>query len=274
LRAAIIELEDVPNELKDWHPGSNDQVLDLVHPSLYCITYGRTHRLGNSGFDLLKPPPPKDDQTYAKQAISGDFCWLPSDFSVDEVDGSVKLISSYINNLHPTKHKTLYPLIESVISSFVPLFERVLSQINGQDKDLYRDITPGSGRIVVRRSFGTWAGYNSKFCGISVPCIWSKGEVEWKKGMTKAEHKRAIEEFPKVLPEAYEEYTGELEKTITPYSLRGKTIQCIIKLANIHLTVENPEYKGGSWHVEGANWRSLFHTTYFQIIHDQLSRHA
>ncbi|KAJ6466056.1 hypothetical protein C8R47DRAFT_1224185 [Mycena vitilis] len=53
-----------------------------------------------------------------------------------------------------------------------------------------------------------------------------------------------------VLPESFAEYAGELEKTIEPYSLRGKTIQCIIKLANIHLTAENPEYKGGSWHVE------------------------
>ncbi|KAJ0398565.1 hypothetical protein ATCC90586_010361 [Pythium insidiosum] len=33
-------LEDVPDEQKDWHPGSNNQVLDLVHPSLYCCVYG------------------------------------------------------------------------------------------------------------------------------------------------------------------------------------------------------------------------------------------
>ncbi|KAK7001613.1 hypothetical protein R3P38DRAFT_3610450 [Favolaschia claudopus] len=33
-------------------------------------------------------------------------------------------------------------------------------------------------------------------------------------------------------------------------ALRGKTIQCIIKLANIHLTPENPVYEGGSWHIE------------------------
>jgi hypothetical protein len=29
----------VLDELKDWHPGSNGQVLDLVHPSLYPIIY-------------------------------------------------------------------------------------------------------------------------------------------------------------------------------------------------------------------------------------------
>jgi hypothetical protein len=70
--------------------------------------------------------------------------------------------------------------------------------------------------------------------------------------MTDAEFVKLQEEAPKVLPEAFDEYTGELEKTITPYSLRGRKIQCIIKLANIHLTPENPEYAGGSWHVEGA----------------------
>ncbi len=28
-------------------------------------------------------------------------------------------------------------------------------------------------------------------------------------------------------------------------------LQIIVKLANIHLTPDKPEYKGGSWHVEG-----------------------
>jgi hypothetical protein len=70
------------------------------------------------------------------------------------------------------------------------------------------------------------------------------------------------EEASEVLPEVLEEYTGDLEKTIAPYSLRGKTIQCITKLANIHLTADNPEYAGGSWHVEGAaevSFSSLFY---------------
>ncbi|KAJ6516508.1 hypothetical protein C8R45DRAFT_890199 [Mycena sanguinolenta] len=255
LRAAVAKLEDVPDMSKDWHPGSNGQVLDLVHPSLYCVVYDRTE---DTNFKLLMPPLPPPPirsryktKTHAAKSISDQFCWLPSDFSVDSTDGSVKLISPYINNLHPTKHKPLYSLIETAISSFVPLFERVLSQINGQDRDLYRDITPGSGRIKVQKTFGTWAGYNCKHAGITVPCIWDEGEVEWQDGMTRKQYQKACEEAPKVLPEAFEEYTGELEKTIVPYSLRGKTIQCIIKLANIHLTTENPGYEGGSWHVEG-----------------------
>ena len=36
-----------------------------------------------------------------------------------------------------------------------------------------------------------------------------------------------------------------------PVSLGGSNIQVIVKMANIHLTPSNPEYPGGSWHVEG-----------------------
>ncbi|KAJ7499546.1 hypothetical protein FB451DRAFT_1073796 [Mycena latifolia] len=262
LRAAAAELENVPADLKDWHPGSNGQVLDLVHPSLYPIIYGRTRSSENSGSTLLVPPVYKnspnwdsfdndDSEHYADRAVSNNFCWLPSDFTVNAADGSVKLVSPYINNLHPTTHKPIYRLIEAVLSAFVPLFDRVLSQINGEDRDLYRDITPGSGRIMAERTRGTWAGYNNKFGGIAVPCIWSKGEPRYELDMSDEAYTKLLEEAPKVLPEAYKEDTGELEKTIVPYSLRGKTIQCIIKLANIHLTPENPDYKGGSWHVEG-----------------------
>lgn len=36
----VSKLENVPDSQKDWHPGSDKQVLDLVHPSLYCLVYG------------------------------------------------------------------------------------------------------------------------------------------------------------------------------------------------------------------------------------------
>lgn len=32
LQKAVAPLENVPDKEKDWHPGSNEQVLDLVHP--------------------------------------------------------------------------------------------------------------------------------------------------------------------------------------------------------------------------------------------------
>ncbi|KAJ7481438.1 hypothetical protein FB451DRAFT_1007083, partial [Mycena latifolia] len=152
--------------------------------------------------------------------------WLPSDFFVDATNGSVKIVSPGINNVHPTKHKALYSVIESVLSSFVLLFEH----------------------ITRLRSLGR---VPNGFTGVTVPYIWDKRKVE-AKGMTEGEDQKLQHESSIVLPEAFEEYTGELKESIAPYSLHGKTIHGIIKLANIHLTAENPEYVGGSWHVEGA----------------------
>ena len=42
LREAVRKLEDVPEANKDWHPNSDDLVLDLVHPSLYPLVYRLT----------------------------------------------------------------------------------------------------------------------------------------------------------------------------------------------------------------------------------------
>ena len=49
-------------------------------------------------------------------------------------------------------------------------------------------------------------------------------------------------------------------------SLRGSTLQVIVKLANIILTPENPKYPGGSWHVEGmANERIVVPELYYLL---------
>lgn len=43
-------LENVPDNKKDWHPGSNNQVLDLVNPSLYlCQRQDTCHRIDFHG---------------------------------------------------------------------------------------------------------------------------------------------------------------------------------------------------------------------------------
>ncbi|KAG9008458.1 hypothetical protein FRB90_008875 [Tulasnella sp. 427] len=54
LKAAVKALEDVPEGHKDWRPGSNGQVIDLIHPSFYPIVYERTLRCSkpSEGKDL------------------------------------------------------------------------------------------------------------------------------------------------------------------------------------------------------------------------------
>jgi Protein of unknown function (DUF4246) len=41
-------LEDVPAHKKDWHPGSDEKVLDLVDPSLFPLVYRRSRILPDS----------------------------------------------------------------------------------------------------------------------------------------------------------------------------------------------------------------------------------
>ena len=122
LVSAVAPLETVPDAEKDWHPGSNRQVLDLVHPSLWPVVYGRTVY-----HTSLFPFIPRDSDIDA-MFISQYFQWLPSDFHVGE-DGSVRLISPYINNIHPEDHKVLTGVVTGILEKAVPMFEWVLSDL-------------------------------------------------------------------------------------------------------------------------------------------------
>ena len=46
-------------------------------------------------------------------------------------------------------------------------------------------------------------------------------------------------------------YDGNLKVMNDRISLKGRTLQVIVRLANVVLTPERPEYPGGKWHVEG-----------------------
>ncbi|KAJ7021445.1 hypothetical protein C8F04DRAFT_1140843 [Mycena alexandri] len=233
LKRSVKALEDVPDSQKDWHPGSYGQVLDLVHPSLYCVVYNRTRAYLRGNRTTANFLPVRALVEDEEPWTSHDFCWLPSDFTIDS-DGTVALASTYINNLHPV-HAPLYRVIEEVLTAFVPMFERVLGDANREGARLPFSDT---GRLQ------------------EVRCIWGPdGELfpEEEPGSGEDEnefHDKFLATIPPVMPEA-NEYTGQLEAGFKPVDLRGRTVQCIIKLANIHLTTENPQYAGGSWHVEG-----------------------
>ncbi|KAJ0412541.1 hypothetical protein ATCC90586_006908 [Pythium insidiosum] len=221
----VAVLESVPDDQKDWHPGSDNQVLDLVHPSLYCCVLGETKRVPES--ESTEPvdadATPADrmhrivfSSTEATEAASGSssYQWIPSDFVVDQ-DGRVK-ITSYINNLHPVHHRTMYESIEKIFSGFVPLFDRVLTWLAHEEgpKPLLQNAIPYRDKVYYR-----------------VPL------------------------FPSVPP------LLELESECpTKYSIKGTTVQVITKIAEIHLTPEKPAYPGGSWHIEGTETENIVAT--------------
>lgn len=234
--AAVAPLEEVPDSDKDWHPGSGGLVLDLVHPSLYPIVYDRTigKSSGSTTATVLAVP---DFEIGESKFSSENFQWLPSDFFVDH-DGKVTLTSPYINNVHPTKHKELYSVIPEILQHALPIFERVLS-------DLLRPLLPM--RIATFGKRG-WAGEET------ARCIW-EDEIPYPNSSSEEEYQENpdgwLEKRKFDTPDAREKYDGDLEIMNDQISLKDRTVQVIIKLANIVLTPEKPHYPGGKWHVEG-----------------------
>ncbi len=101
----------------DWHPGSNQQVRDIIHPSLYCYVKGIS--VHNNGFIDAQC-----DESVLYQ-------WLPSEFDIDE-EGQTKIVS-YINNLNHEKYPTFIPLLERTFSCFISSLETVLlKEIRGR----------------------------------------------------------------------------------------------------------------------------------------------
>ncbi|KAK4221203.1 hypothetical protein QBC38DRAFT_139315 [Podospora fimiseda] len=148
LQEGVKVLEDVPNHKKDWHPGAEDSVLDLVHPSLFPVIWGVTRVLEEgtvplencidyTGKGALTTAATKksikqerrwdgsddgyrDSEDFAPKSW-GSYQWLPAEVAISP-DGSAK-VTSYINNLHPVEHKKLYPVLERVVAATVPLWE-------------------------------------------------------------------------------------------------------------------------------------------------------
>ena len=238
LLAAVAPLETVPDSEKDWHPGSDGFILNLAHPSLYSIVYGRTigKTPGSDTTSILRPP---EIVGVNPNYVSKCFQWIPSDFSVS-VYGKVDLISPYINNIHPTRHTELYSVIPEILQLAIPMFERVLS-------DLLRPLLPM--RIATSGSPGLGGNETAKCIwenGIPYPSPSSEYEYNQRKGAWYAPYQYKT-------PDARGIYDGDLHVMNDRISLRGRTLQIFVSLATTVLTPERPEYPGGKWHVEGLS---------------------
>lgn len=244
LRAAAAPLEDVPVRLRDYHPGSDGKVLDLVHPSLFPLVYGRSRVLSSGRVELADcvnwigkgeiVTTPDDTEVEADYSgynfrgwgganprlWSGAFQWLPCNV---ELSGDHVRITSYINNLHPTLHPDLYSVIESFIAKAIPLWDLTLSSTRAvrkarilhdwTDYDYLQGINPSEG-----------SGYD-----------WDANRV-----------------LKRPEPRDYDSYQWPVDDEVNlRKQFEGQELQVIVKLANIELTPEKFTYAGGSWHVEG-----------------------
>ncbi|KAJ2782226.1 hypothetical protein GGI15_002976 [Coemansia interrupta] len=284
LKEYVAILEDVPDSKKDWHPNSNNQVLNLIHPSLFPLIYGRSHVL------ITPIPTPKDaltlksfgqapenhdawrkflmehfksseDSTVSKYFMpdkpvlgrhqfvlkpESKFCWLPTEFDVAE-DGKTTIIS-YINNLHPVKHAELYPTIASIFSKFVPLLEQVLTDIAHPRPEYIIDPADREAHDKLEPDY---KGEGDEYYD------YEKEREQWEEMYAMTEQKP----LPFVAP----------DRPTVPYSLRGRCLQAIVKMSNIILTPEKPEYEGGTWHVEALENERIIATGIYYYDIDNIT---
>ena len=267
LREAVAPLENVPENEKDWHPWSRKQVLDLVHPSLFPLIYGKTRLLTNDvvslqdavlhcGKGTIIPAPSSNhcvERTFDNEIRSGmysrQFQWLPCEVGLQK-DGSVKIMS-YINNLRFGKNWSLYKAIELIVSKSIPVWDLGLTEVF-KNENLKKEP-----RMEKRHGF-----YPPRI-RVSGKPVWKVDERIVPKGEDPKtydpdyiqighnwKHEGLLQ--PEPCEETYSVRRNLLVDT-RPVDLRNefKSLQIIVKLANIHLTPERPNYDGGRWHIEG-----------------------
>ncbi|MBB4899180.1 DUF4246 domain-containing protein [Streptomyces griseomycini] len=227
LREAVRVLEQVPEAEQDWHPGSDGQVLDLVHPSLFCLVRGVS---GEPERAWRNPT-----NRYSRYEFSEKFQWLPTDVDVSD-DGDVAF-RSYVNNVHPETHRELASVLPELFARLRPLLENVLT-------DLRRPRPPRIeadpfGWYDSEPEYPVKSSYSDDEAYAEALRAWEEAQDDW------WENRRpVIPDAPVFTPP---ELPGESDRV----DLRGRRLQVIVKLATIHLTPDKPEYPGGSWHVEG-----------------------
>ncbi|MFJ5136488.1 DUF4246 domain-containing protein [Streptomyces sp. NPDC088707] len=227
LREAVRVLEEVPEADRDWHPGSDGQVLDLVHPSLFCLVKD----VSGAHERAWRNP----TNQYSKYEFSERFQWLPTDVDVD-AEGRVTF-RSYVNNVHPEAHRELAAVLPDLFARMRPLLENVLTDLR-HPRPVRIETDPwgwygAAPKRPDRSSFGDDAAYDEAVRA------WAKEEDDW------WENRRPV------VPDAPAFTAPEVPDASARVDLRGRGLQVIVKLATIHLTPEKPEYAGGSWHVEG-----------------------
>ncbi|KAL0477443.1 DUF4246 domain-containing protein [Acrasis kona] len=270
----VKKLEDVPSERMDWHPNSNEQVLDLVHPSLYCLVSNTSTKINNASLarqsakDMLYHMNTgevivlKHDILDDMSFVSDQTQWIPSEVQVDS-DGKVKFLS-YINNLHPQNHSALYGVLENITAKFVPLWENVLKGMTSSPPPRC-EVRPYSWyenkeNIESKAKFREQYKKDNPDLPSDDEDFEDAFEEEW--DIEKGHHLYVS------APTVYEFKTPEINEN---FILKDSRLQIIVKLANIHLTPEKPTYEGGTYHIEGMKNEGIVASGIYYYEFDNIS---
>ncbi|ONH66703.1 hypothetical protein BON22_3575 [Cyberlindnera fabianii] len=237
----VQSLHDSFGEEIDYHPGSKNQVIDLIHPSLFPVQYGTTvtkddkgdYKIAEFSSDI---PMAKDMTENSEFGVSKKFQWLPTPLTLNNKTGLFQF-SSYINNLHPVQHKELYNTLETIFNKTLPGLNFTLARFASPvyervDEDVYTNPYQTHGKESM------WDHMNAlEEAADADPSI--DFEDEWKLRVSK------------YMREIFSPYNKDPETVNFDLKEFGE-VKVITKIATIELTPEDPVYEGGSWHVEGT----------------------
>ena len=228
----------------DFHPGSNDQVLDLVHPHMYPYVSGLSRVVDDDtlpwnrfigageaqweedeGVDYLHWYDEQEDTM-----SSTTYQWLPSEVQVNE-EGKCKFIS-YINNLHPRKHAELYNVLELILERFLPLFNQVLTNLAHLRSRRHKP------DLNIDKYDDFWESPDLYYYDDEEEEEEEEGDTQYKNDKVLKPEFTVVKPFKPHAPRSH-------------IDLKGSRLQVIVKLASIILTPEKPTYDGGNWHIEG-----------------------
>jgi Protein of unknown function (DUF4246) len=135
LALLLKRLEEDPRRSIDWHPGQENVVRNLVHPSLYPLQYGRTQIMPSEVVPLgtaftytgQGEVLPEQDAGVEEHSFSKQFQWLPAEvrFRADQSNG-VRFVS-YVNNLEWHRNKDLYDALAELVQYAIPLWNRCMA---------------------------------------------------------------------------------------------------------------------------------------------------
>jgi len=242
----------------DRHPGT-PQMVDLVHPSLYCYERGVTRVLEDGDASTSESPlfndwdqfvgcsrgtkldedalMPEEEPTQRgyrrrkkkkKQVLASErgLRWLPCEVLVTEDKCS---FCSYVNSLHPKKERKMYGALEDLFLRTVPLFEECLAELGTEE--VQREVP----LRIDADAYGWYATDEEP----------SDDEAyeEWYENRD-----LAIPEIAEFNADEKLRAYYDAKKTV---SLRNRPLQVIVKVASLEIAA-GEAYKGGSWHVEGV----------------------
>lgn len=186
----------------------------LVNPCMYPVRYNRTLSFDLNGELVPTPAPPFSEQNYT---LSPTYACIPTPFLVPHDPEHKVLALSYINGIDPWKIN-LYRDVEELLSLSIPLFEHVLTDLHRSNLICHR--IPGTCRYTSWDEPLTPQHSDDE-----------EGWVNYQKEMREWALNRPIQ-YPDVPRGGY---SGGLETRKFTASLRGRTVDVIIKVTNLYL---------------------------------------